>query len=252
MASRSEILAFLDGYLEVDSFEDYNPIGLQVEGRDEVRRVATGVSVSMELLEQAGEWGADMALVHHGMFWAHEERVLRGFRKERIAFLLRNDITLAAYHLPLDAHPEVGNNILFARAMKFFDIEPFGHYKGKLIGYKGKLDPLSTQDFLRKARKFYGTEPTAFLSGPPTIQAAAVISGGAWDHIEEAALEGVDCFVTGNADEPAYSLANELGVHFLAFGHYATERVGIRRLGERLGEVFHDVEVRFFDIGNPL
>jgi dinuclear metal center YbgI/SA1388 family protein len=251
MAIRDQILRWLDEFMEKDSYTDYLPIGLMVEGRPEVRKLATGVSACAEFFEQAVEWGADMILVHHGMFWDSEPRVLKGFLKERVKTLLLNDITLAGYHLPLDAHPEIGNNILFARAMGLRDIEPFGVYKGRPIGWKGSLARQSIEDFIKEAQGFYGTEPIRFLNGPPLIETVGVISGGAWDHVVEAAESGLDCFVTGNADEAVYNLARELKIHFLGFGHYATERVGVRQLGELVAEEFK-ISTRFFDVPNPL
>ena len=251
MANRDGILEFLDKYLEKSAFQDSLPIGLMVEGRPEVRKVATGVSACLELFEKASDWGADMVLVHHGMFWDKSDRVIRGALKKRLKFLLDHDITLAGYHLPLDAHPEIGNNILFARAMGFQDPQPFGDYHGKLIGFKGGIQPVPIEDFVGKAAAFYGTRPTAFLSGKPVIASAAVVSGGAWEFLADAARERLDCYVTGSADEPVPHLARELGVHFLSFGHYATERVGIRRLGEVLARET-GVEARFFDVDNPL
>jgi len=251
MAERDAIIKYMDALLEVDDFKDYIPKGLQIEGRPEIKKIATGVSVCMEILEAAAEWGADMVLVHHGMFWDRSDPVLRGHQKARVKFLLEHDMTLAGYHLPLDAHGEVGNNILFARAMGFENIEPFGLYNGKMIGWKGTFPPNAIENFVDRARAFYGTDPRAFLYGPKEITSAAVISGGAWDEFMLAVREDIDCYVTGNADEPVYHQAREEKKHFLSFGHYATERVGVRRLGEVVAEEF-GVEVRFFDVDNPL
>ncbi|MFP4380318.1 MAG: Nif3-like dinuclear metal center hexameric protein [Candidatus Sumerlaeia bacterium] len=251
MAHRDEIIQYLDAYMNAAEFTDYLPVGLLVEGRTTVHKVAAAVSASREIFEQAAEWGADMLLVHHGIFWDGESPVLKGFKKDRVKMLLDSEITLIGYHLPLDAHPEVGNNILFAQAMGWKNIEAFGSYKGKKIGFKGECDRQGIQEFVKDAQAFYGTEPTAFLDGPAEIRSAAVISGGAWDHIQEAAEEGIDCFVTGNSDEPVYNMAREMKIHFLAFGHYATERVGIRKLAEHIGEKFQ-LTTRFFDVDNPL
>ena len=251
MPRRADIITFLDSYLEKEKFTDYLPIGLLVEGRDEVRRVATGVSACAEVFEQAIAWNADMIVVHHGMFWDSADRVVRGSLKKRLKLLLDNDVTLLGYHLPLDAHPEIGNNILFARAVGFQNPEPFGEYKGNKIGFRGRLGPIPIEEFAAAAEGFYGAAPRAFLHGKAVIESAAVISGGAWEHTEEAWREGVDCFVTGAADEPVFHLARELETNFLAFGHHATEKPGVRRLGELLGEKF-GVETRFFDVENPL
>lgn len=252
MAARDDILAFLDAYMEKDKFKDYSPIGLQIEGRPEVRKVATAVSVGLEVIDAAAAWGADLLLVHHGLFWEKADPVLRGHHKQRVRRLLERDVTLVGYHLPLDAHPEVGNNALFAHAMGFQNLEPFCEYHGNMIGWQGTFDPLAPEDFIAKAEAFYGCKPaTAFLRGKPRIASAAVVSGGAWEYTLDAAREGLDCYVTGTADEPVYHLSREEGIHFLAFGHHATERVGVRRLGEVLAEKFR-LEARFFDVENPL
>jgi dinuclear metal center YbgI/SA1388 family protein len=251
MANRDEIIAYLDKYLEKPAFHDALPIGLLVEGRPEVRKVATGVSACLALFESAADWGADMIIVHHGMFWDKQDRVVRGPLKKRLKFLLNHDITLAGYHLPLDAHPEIGNNIVFARAMGFENPEPFGDYHGKCIGYKSGIPPISIEEFAEKAAAFYGTRPTAFLHGKPVISSAAVVSGGAHEFLPEAARTGLDCYVTGTRDEPIPHMAREWGIHFLAFGHYATERVGVRALADHLAREMK-VEARFFDVDNPL
>ena len=249
----SELVAFLDDFMHKSDFTDALPIGQLVEGRPEVRKVATAVTANAETMERAAEWGADLLLVHHGMFWDNADRVVRGHLKRRLKCLLDRDMSLVGYHLPLDAHEEVGNNILFARAMGLRDVEPFGLYHGKKIGWKGRLEPaLGPGEFVARARAYYGREPmAAFLAGPEKIATVAVVSGGAWDHVAEAAREGCDCYVTGNADEPSPSLAREEAIHFLAFGHYATERVGIRRLGEVVAERF-GLDVRFVEVENRL
>ena len=270
MAQRDKIIQWMNQYLQTDRFKDFSPIGLQIEGKPTVRKIATGVSASMELFRQAARWGADMVVVHHGMFWEREDRVLQGHLKQRVRILLDNDMTLAGYHLPLDAHPEIGNNILFANAMGFADIKPFGEYHGMFIGYQGKLKPIRIGDFVRKAAHFYeiqilkSSQPAkaafapdspanlrTFLHGRPTITSAAIVSGGAWDEMLQATHLGIDCFVTGSADEPAFNLAREEKIHFVSFGHYATERVGIRELGKMVAKEF-GVEAKFFDVENPL
>jgi len=252
MTNRDEIIAYLDTFLEKDKFEDYLPIGLLVEGKSEVSKVATAVSVSQDFIDAAAQWGADMLLVHHGIFWKGEDPVLKGYKQKRLAGIVKNDMTLLGYHLPLDAHPEVGNNALFAEAMGFQGRKPFCEYKGNTIGWQGSVEPMSLETFIAKANRVYGGEPKTILDfGPSTIRTAAVVSGGAWDHIQDAFDAGADLYVTGNADEPVYHLARELGVHFLAYGHHATERIGIRCLGEVLTEKF-GVENKFFDADNPL
>lgn len=250
---RQDVVRFLDDYMRVDDFADGLPIGLQVEGGPLVRRVATAVSACVEVFEQAAEWGADMAIVHHGMFWEKDDRVVRGPLKRRLEILLGNNISLVGYHLPLDAHPEVGNNALFARGVGLRDIEPFAEYHGNRIGYCGVFDRMPIEEFVARASQFYGCEPkAALLEGPSdTVCSAGVVSGGAWPNMRDAIAAGLDVFVTGTADEPAFHIAREEGLHFLAFGHNATERVGVRALGDVVAKHF-DLEVRFFDVDNPL
>jgi len=251
-APRDEILNWLNAYMQVEKFEDSLPIGLQVEGRPDVSRVVTAVSACAAVFEEAVRRRADMVLVHHGMFWEKEDRVVRGMLKERLKILLDGNISLVGYHLPLDAHPEIGNNILFARGVGLRDITPFAEYHGNLIGFRGCLDPMPVRDFVARASAFYGTDPaTAILAGPDEVRSVGVVSGGAWPNMLDAVREGLDVFVTGTADEPAWHIAREEGLHFLAFGHTATERAGIRALGEKLAAHF-DLEVGFVDIENPL
>lgn len=254
MPLRDDIIDYANSYLETSRFTDYAPIGLQIEGKPEVRRIAAAVSACMEVFEQAAQWQADMLIVHHGMLWDRDDRVLRGHLKQRIKFLLDHNITLAGYHLPLDAHPEIGNNALYARHMGFQDMQPFGLYKGMYLGWRGSIVPTPLPEFMARTAAFYDISPDtirAFAEGPQTITSAAIVSGGAWDEILEAARAGVDCYVTGNADEPAYHFAKEEHINFLACGHHATERVGIRALGQHLSDRF-GVEARFLDVPNPL
>lgn len=251
MEKLQTLTEYLDQRMEGETFRDYLPIGLQVEGRQEVHKIATGVSASLELFEKARDWGADLIFVHHGMFWDREDRVLRGPLKKRVHFLLENNLSLIGYHLPLDAHPELGNNIIPARELGLENIAPFGLYHGKAIGFKGRISPQMPEAFLEKTTAFYGKEPVALLYGPEKIETVGIVSGGAWDLLPQAAMEGLDLFLTGTADEPVYHMAREWGIHFLAYGHHATERIGPRAVGEHLAEQF-SVETRFFDSDNPL
>lgn len=254
MAQRDEIIEFCNSYLDVAKFTDYAPIGLQVEGKGEVRRIATAVSACMEVFEAAAAWNADMVMVHHGMFWERDDRVLRGHLKQRVQFLLEHDMTLAGYHLPLDAHPETGNNALFAKGMGFRNRQPFGLYHGMNIGWRGGIEPIPLAEFIARAAEVYQTPAESirvFGEGKPIVSSAAIVSGGAWDMMSEAVLAGVDCYVTGNADEPVYHLAKENRIHFLSMGHHVTERVGIRALGSLIADRFR-IDVKFFDVQNPL
>jgi dinuclear metal center YbgI/SA1388 family protein len=247
LAARDEILAFADELLDLESYPDYGPMGLQIAGAEEVERIACGVSASLELFERAAEAGAQLLLVHHGLLWDRDSRVVDGAFRSRLRALLDADITLAAYHLALDAHPEVGNNALLAREL---GIEPADRFAD--IGFGGPLnEPTDIDEFTARVRDALGADPLVFAHGPAQIQRAAVVTGGAARHLADAAREGYDLFLTGEADEPSLHTAQELGIHFVAGGHYATERIGIQALARRLSEQF-DLDWQFIDLPNPV
>jgi dinuclear metal center YbgI/SA1388 family protein len=247
LADRDAIIAFADELLELDSYPDYGPMGMQVAGAREVERLACGVSCSLELFERASASGAQMLLVHHGLLWDRDPRVLDDAMVRRLKTLLDSGITLAAYHLALDAHPEVGNNALIAREL---GIEPSERFAG--IGFGGLLEePVSIDEFSSRVRDALGQEPIVFAHGPERIERAAVITGGAARYVPDAAREGYDLFLTGEAGEPTLHASREAGIHFVAAGHYATERIGIQALTKTLGERF-DLEWEFIDLPNPV
>jgi dinuclear metal center YbgI/SA1388 family protein len=247
LADRDEILAFASELLDLDAYPDYGPMGLQVAGTREVSRIACGVSASLELFERTAEAGAQMLLVHHGLLWDRDSRVIDDAVRRRLEALFAADITLAAYHLALDAHPEVGNNALLARE---FGIEPAEQFAE--IGFGGPLDdPVSVDQFAERVREHLGGEPIVFAHGPDRIERAAVVTGGAARHLADAAREGYDLFLTGEPAEPSLHTARELGIHFVAAGHYATERIGIQALAKRLAEQF-DLDWEFIDLPNPV
>jgi dinuclear metal center YbgI/SA1388 family protein len=222
-------------------------MGLQVAGAREVDRIACGVSASLELFEQAAGSGAQMLLVHHGLLWDRDSRVIDDAGRRRLKALLDAEITLAAYHLALDAHPEVGNNALLARELGVDPSEPFAG-----IGFGGQLvEPVSVEQFVARVREKLGSEPVVFPHGPDRIERAAVVTGGAARHLADAAREGYELFLTGEPAEPSLHTARELGIHFVAAGHYATERIGIQALTKRLAEQFH-LEWEFIDLPNPV
>src|SRR5262245_50744131 len=179
MAERDAILQYLHEYLRVGEWRDFGPQGLQVEGSANVEKVVTGVSASVELFERAAEAGARMILVHHGMFWERDSRVVRGPLRRRLELLLRHEITLAGYHLCLDAHPEVGNNVLAARGLGLTEIEPFGRYENTTIGYQGRLPGVPVEAFVRRVNEFYGSQSLVFPYGPQAVRSVGIISGGA-------------------------------------------------------------------------
>jgi dinuclear metal center YbgI/SA1388 family protein len=247
LADRDEILAFADELLELEAYPDYGPMGLQVAGAREVDRIACGVSASLELFEQAAGSGAQMLLVHHGLLWDRDSRVIDDAGRRRLKALLDAEITLAAYHLALDAHPEVGNNALLAREL---GVDPSKRFAG--IGFGGPLaEPVSVEQFAARVKEKLGSEPVVFAHGPDPIERAAVVTGGAARHLADAAREGYDLFLTGEPAEPSLHTARELGIHFVAAGHYATERIGIQALAKRLAEQF-DLEWEFIDLPNPV
>jgi dinuclear metal center YbgI/SA1388 family protein len=252
MAIRDEILGYLHEYLRVGDFRDYGPQGLQVEGKPQVGKIVSGVSGSAALFEAAAAAGADMVLVHHGIFWDRESRVVKGGLKRRLSLLLEHQITLGAYHLCLDAHPELGNNILGTRGLGLTDIRPWGDYQGKPLGFRGEWQPgLTPDDAKARVDELYDFHSLAFQYGPDPIRTVGVISGGAQGEIHHAIETGLDMYVTGEASEYVMNAAREGGIHFFAAGHYATERLGIRALGEHLADRF-GVEHQFVDIPNPV
>jgi dinuclear metal center YbgI/SA1388 family protein len=247
VADRDEILAFASELLELEAYPDYGPMGLQVAGAREVERIACSVSASLELFERAAASGAQMLLVHHGLLWDRDSRVIDDAVRRRLKALFDADITLAAYHLALDAHPEVGNNALLAHEL---GIEPSEQFAG--IGFGGPLaEPVSVDQFAARVREQLGSEPVVFAYGPDPVERAAVITGGAARYLADAAREGYDLFLTGEPAEPSLHTARELGIHFVAAGHYATERIGVQALSERLAERF-DLEWEFIDLPNPV
>ncbi len=251
MASRDALIAFLDELQDAPSFDDYGPNGLQVPGASEVDLVVTGVSAHLELVERAERAGARLVICHHGILWGGGGPISEAL-KARLEVLIRCDMSLAAYHLPLDAHPEVGNNALICSALGLERGEPFGRARGRAIGFVGRSAEGVTLEALRgRCRSVFGQEPFAWEAGPEIVRSVGVVSGAGASTFDEAVGLGVDAFLTGEPAERAMADAREAGVHFLACGHYASERLGIQRLGELLAERFA-VEHRFVDVPNPI
>ena len=247
MARRDDILDFARELLDLDSFQDYGPMGLQVVGADEVTKIAAAVSSSLELFERAAEAGAQLVIVHHGLLWDADPRIVDRPMRRRLQALFDADITLAAYHLALDAHLEIGNNVLLARELGADSPE-----RVLDLGFGGRLDPPLTLDELtRRLRDATGREPQVFDGGPERIGRVAVITGGAARLFPQVAAAGYDAFVTGEPSEPTLHAVRELGAHFLAGGHYATETFGIKALAERIAQRF-ELEWEFLDLPNPV
>jgi dinuclear metal center YbgI/SA1388 family protein len=253
MAARDEILSFCDELLDVGSFEDYGPNGLQVPGAEEVSRVATGVSANLELLQAAVDSGAELVITHHGLLWGSELTALSAPMAARLRALLCAGVSLAAYHLPLDAHPEIGNNALLRNALGLEpDERPFGQAKGSPVGVVGRAaEPIDVGELGRRLSAAVGQDPLVFDAGPARISSVGIVTGGGAFAIHEAGQLGLSALVTGEPSEPVMGEAREYGVHFLAGGHYATETFGIRRLGELVAERFAVVH-EFIDVPNPV
>jgi dinuclear metal center YbgI/SA1388 family protein len=249
---RDSLIAYLDSYLDAATGRDYCPNGLQVEGRTGIRKIVTGVSACIELFQQARQLEADALIVHHGIFWRGDELVLTGVQRQRVAELIRGELNLLAYHLPLDRHPEVGNNAVAVRRLGLTQVERFAEHEGLALGFKGLLpEPTGTQEVLDRVAELYDREPLVFAYGPAMIRSIGVLSGAGGRAFHNAIAEGLDLFITGEADEWTMNLAREAGRHFIAAGHYATERLGIRALGDHLQRQF-EVDVEFVDIPNPV
>ena len=252
MTRRDELIAFLDGLLESPGRPDYGPNGLQVPGAEEVDLVVTGVSAHRELFEQAAAAGAQLVLCHHGIFWGESAGPVTEQLKARLKLLFDHDMSLAAYHLPLDAHPEVGNNALICQGLGLERETAFGDAKGAPVGWIGAApDPITLETLVERSTALFGSAPLVFDSGPAKIRRVGVLSGGGSSALDEAIALGLDAFVTGEPTEHVMADAREGGIHFLACGHYASETFGVMRLGELLAERF-GVEHRFIDVPNPI
>ncbi len=260
MPLRHEILNELHELLDVGAFADYGPNGLQVPGSEHVSTVATGVSAGLELFERAAAHGAELVLCHHGLFWGGGPQALSDGMARRLRVLLERDMSLAAYHLPLDAHPTLGNNALLADALGVGDRTPFVEVKSRPIGVRGVLagaagdhagDGIGAGELVARVREACGNEPLHFDAGPPVVRTIGIVTGGGARQVEEAIELGLDAYLTGEPTESVMGVVREGGIHFLAAGHYATETFGVRALGEHLAHRF-GVRHVFVDVPNPV
>jgi dinuclear metal center YbgI/SA1388 family protein len=248
----SELVSYLDQFLEAGEFEDYGPNGLQVEGSRQVSKIVTGVSACIELFERARDAQAQAILVHHGLFWNGLSPVLTGSLRRRIGVLIEAEMSLLGYHLPLDAHQTLGNNVLAAEGLGLAEITPFGMAKGRLVGYRGVFaEALHTLTLADRCRDLFGQEPLLLGSRDALVRTVAVVSGGAQSLLHEAIAAGVDAFITGEASEWVTNLSRESGICYVAAGHHATERLGIKALGKHLAQQF-GLDSEFIDIPNPV
>jgi dinuclear metal center YbgI/SA1388 family protein len=248
-----DAVADLDKLLQPERFKDYCPNGLQFPGKREIRKLATGVTASAELLQLAIAAQADLLLVHHGLFWGSTAIPIDNRMKRRLKLLFDSDMSLAAYHLPLDAHPQVGNNALIAQALGADTLEPFALHGSEPIGFIARFpgEGIDAKDLFTRVTTLTKRTPLVFDAGPEQISKLAIVSGAGNDYLQDALAAGADAFLTGEPAERVMSEAHEGAIHFIAAGHYATETFGVRALGVRLSEVF-DLEHTFIDVPNPI
>lgn len=249
-----ELGEYLDQCLQPGRFSDYCPNGLQVEGRVTIDKLATGVTACQQFLDEAIAWGADALLVHHGYFWRGEASPVVGMKRRRLASLLVNEVSLLAYHLPLDAHPRYGNNACLGRLMGIEpeDQQPLQTGAEVAIGAIGTLgEAVSAAEFVATVERAVGRPALHVGNGEELVSRIAWCTGGAQDYIDAAAAAGADLYVTGEVSERTVHVAREEGIHFVAAGHHATERFGVQALGEHVAERF-SLQHRFFDVDNPV
>ncbi|MCD1127257.1 Nif3-like dinuclear metal center hexameric protein [Jinshanibacter sp. LJY008] len=248
-----ELERLLNDELKIRQFRDYAPNGLQVEGRAQVKRIVTGVTACQALLDAAVELNADTVLVHHGYFWKNDEPVITGMMHKRIKTLLKHDINLFGYHLPLDGHSTLGNNALLGEVLGFHHTSSLDPLSPDCLIWQCKLDtPMTSSELTERITHRLGRKPLHCGDNAPTeIRRIAWCTGGAQDYIKQATEHGFDAYITGEVSERTIHIAREMGIHFYSAGHHATERYGIKALGEWLAEQ-HQLDVTFIDIDNPV
>ena len=252
MAGLFDIVNFANSYLNIHEFDDYCPNGLQVEGSVEVKKIVTGVTASQALLDGAVKCNADMILVHHGYFWRGENEAITGLKYKKIKTLIENNISLVAYHLPLDAHPGCGNNVKIAEMLGVQIDSHFGPGKVPLVVSGELIEPVTAIKLAHRIKGVLGRE-SVHLSADENkmIRKVAICTGGAQGYFADAINQGVDVFITGEVSEQNYHMAIESGVDFISAGHHATERYGVQALGEILSKKF-EIEVEYFELLNPV
>jgi len=247
MIERQHLVAYLNELLEIGKFKDYCPNGLQVEGKTEIYKLVTGVTASLALVEAALAANADAILVHHGYFWKGEAPTVQGMKKQRLAKLLAADVSLLAYHLPLDAHPEYGNN---AQLGRLWGIKNSASLDNETLVLHGEFDQEYTGEFVTQLLTNTLQRVPLHISASRPIKRLAWCSGGAQGYIEAAVASGVDAYISGEISEQTTHIARESGIHYFAAGHHATERYGARALGEHVATQL-GIECEFVDIDNP-
>ena len=247
-----ELTEYLNCSMEIENFSDYCPNGLQVEGKEEITRLVTGVTASQALIDAAVDWGASAILVHHGYFWRGESPRLLGHRRKRLSTLLKNDISLFAYHLPLDAHPEFGNNVCFGRMLGIKEHEPLFKRPSDGFGNFGQLSSeIKIDELVDRIRSLTNREPLLIRGSNPIVRRIAWCTGAAQASIDAAISVGADVYISGEVSEQTYHIAKEENISYIGAGHHATERYGVKALGEHLENRF-GIEHKFIDIVNPV
>lgn len=250
MVTLQELTQYTDALLQADRFKDYCPNGLQVEGRETVRDIVTGVTASQALLEAACLRKADAVLVHHGYFWRNEDARITGIKRARLALLLQNGISLIAYHLPLDVHPQVGNNAQLGRLLGIrADGVLAAREQAACVSY-GHLEAVPAQAFRVRIDTVLRRNCIHVDAGPERISTVGWCTGAGQGFIEQAIEANLDAYVSGEISEPTAHMAREAGIHYFAAGHHATERYGVQALGQHLKQKF-DLGHEFVDIDNP-
>lgn len=248
---RSELLASLNGLLQPAAFKDYGPNGLQVEGKADIKKLVSGVTASLALIDAAVEAGADALLVHHGLFWRGQDGCVTGWMKHRLSRLLAHDISLFAYHLPLDAHAELGNNAQLAKRLGIDLLDgPQGRFGEQLLGFMGQRFAPSAAALAEHVSGVLGRAVTLVVEPERPVHKVALCTGGAQSYFESAIAAGADVFITGEISEPQAHYARECGVAYIACGHHASERYGAPAVGEHVAKEW-GIEHLFIDIPNP-
>ena len=251
MMTRDTLEKYLNTLLEIKTIKDYCPNGLQVEGKKEIKTIVTGVTACQKLLDAAIESQADAILVHHGYFWKGEAYPIIGIKKRRIFSLIKHDINLFAYHLPLDIHPLYGNNVQLAQRLNIKNLCAFDTGTDPSYGITGELDhPLSLNAFTKEIAATLNRDPLVIQANKNPIKKVAICTGGAQDFVENAALAGADLYISGEISERTTHFALEENINYISAGHHATERYGIQALGNHLSDKF-DINHKFIDIHNP-
>lgn len=252
MAQLNDIIQWCNQTLKSHEFKDYAPNGLQIEGKNEVKKILAAVTASQNAIDAAIEQGADLLLVHHGYFWKGEAYPITGMRGKRIKALIQNDISLVGYHLPLDSHPTLGNNAAIADLLELDNIEALDPSERNPIGNIGYLKQAMTpEQFKVFVSEKLGFDAIHLAANKTSIQKVGFCTGGAQDFIHKAADQNCDAYISGEVSERTFYEAQELDIHYYACGHHATERYGVQRLGQAISEHFN-IEYSYFELNNPI